>query len=151
MWNNQKQQKQLFWKCVRKDRNIFANHMIDQQWHGARNYTLSSRTKRRWSSMVHTLIADDTAMQGVMTLTYLPWTKYPPFHRRYFQMYFIFVNEKFCILVEISFKFVPKGPINNIPLWVQIMAWCRTGNKPLSEPTMTHDADAYLRHSASMS
>ena len=65
MRNNQKQQKKLFWKCVRKDKNIFAN----QQWHGARNYILSSRTKRRWSSMAHTLT------QGVMTLTHLPLDK----------------------------------------------------------------------------
>ena len=29
----------------------------------------------------------------------------------------IFVNEKFCILIKISLKFVPKGPIvNNPPL-----------------------------------
>ena len=33
-----------------------------------------------------------------------------------------------------SMKFVPKGPINNIPALVQIMAWCRPGDKPLSEP-----------------
>ena len=30
--------------------------------------------------------------------------------------------------------FVHKGPINNIPALVQIMAWCRSANKPLSEP-----------------
>ena len=35
---------------------------------------------------------------------------------------YIFVNEKFCILIRISLKFVPKGPINNIPALVQIMA-----------------------------
>ena len=29
--------------------------------------------------------------------------------------------------------FVPKGPIDNIPVLVQTMAWCWTGNKPLSE------------------
>ena len=33
-------------------------------------------------------------------------------------------------------KFVPKGPINNIPALVQIMAWRRSGDKPLSEPIM---------------
>ena len=27
----------------------------------------------------------------------------------------IFVNDKFCILVKISLKFVPKGPIDNNP------------------------------------
>ena len=32
---------------------------------------------------------------------------------------------------------------------VQIMAWCRTGDKPLSEPMMTQFNDAYMRHSAS--
>ena len=40
------------------------------------------------------------------------------------------------ILLKISLKFVPKGPINNIPSLVQIMAWGRAGDKPLSEPTM---------------
>ena len=33
-------------------------------------------------------------------------------------------------------KFVPKGPINNNPALVQIMAWRRLGDKPLSEPMM---------------
>ena len=32
-----------------------------------------------------------------------------------------------------SLKFVPKGTINNIPALVQIMAWRRPGDKPLSE------------------
>ena len=31
-------------------------------------------------------------------------------------------------------KFVSKVPINNIPALVQIMAWRRPGDKPLSEP-----------------
>ena len=30
----------------------------------------------------------------------------------------IFVNEKFCILIKISLKFVPKGPIDNNPTLV---------------------------------
>ena len=48
----------------------------------------------------------------------------------------IFLNENVWIPIKISLKFVPKGPINNIPALVQIMAWCRPGNKPLSEPMM---------------
>ena len=44
----------------------------------------------------------------------------------------IFVNEKFCILIKISLKFVSKGPIDDIPALVQIMAWYEIGNKPLS-------------------
>ena len=48
----------------------------------------------------------------------------------------IFLNETFRILIKISLKFVPKGPINNIPALVQIMAWRRSSDKPLSEPMM---------------
>ena len=49
----------------------------------------------------------------------------------------IFLNENVWILIKISLKFVPKGPINNnIPTLVQIMAWHRPGDKPLSEPMM---------------
>ena len=39
----------------------------------------------------------------------------------------IFLYENVWILTEISLKFVPKGPINNIPALVQIMAWRRPG------------------------
>ena len=46
----------------------------------------------------------------------------------------IFLNENVWIPIKISLKFVPKGPINNIPAMVQIMAWRRPGDKPLSEP-----------------
>ena len=48
----------------------------------------------------------------------------------------IFLNENVLILIKISLKFVTKGPINNIPALVQIMAWRRPGDKPLSEPML---------------
>ena len=48
----------------------------------------------------------------------------------------IFLNENVWIPVKISLQFVPKGAINNIPSLVQIMAWRRQGDKPLSEPMM---------------
>ena len=48
----------------------------------------------------------------------------------------IFLKENAWIPTKISLKFVPKGPINNIPALVQIMAWRRPGDKPLSEPMM---------------
>ena len=47
-----------------------------------------------------------------------------------------FFYEKLWISIKISLKFVPNGLINNIPALVQIMAWRRTGDKPLSEPMM---------------
>ena len=46
----------------------------------------------------------------------------------------IFLNENVWISIKISLKFAPKGPINIIPALVQIMAWRRLGDKPLSEP-----------------
>ena len=48
----------------------------------------------------------------------------------------IFLNENVLISIKISLKFVPNGPINKIPALVQIMAWRRPGDKPLSEPMM---------------
>ena len=64
----------------------------------------------------------------------------------------IFVNEKNFILIKISFKFVHKGLFSNNPALVQIMAWRRTSNEPLSEPmlldSLTH---TYMRHLGEMS
>ena len=48
----------------------------------------------------------------------------------------IFFNENVWISIKILLKFVLKGPINNIPALVQIMAWRYPGNKPLSEPML---------------
>ena len=48
----------------------------------------------------------------------------------------ISLNENVWISINISLQFVPKGPINNIPALVQIMAWRRAGANPLSEPMM---------------
>ena len=45
----------------------------------------------------------------------------------------IFLNENAWILIKISLKFVPNDPISNVPAFVQIMAWCRLGDKPSSE------------------
>ena len=46
----------------------------------------------------------------------------------------IFVNENVRISIKILMKFVPKAPISTIQALVQIMAWRRPGDKPLSEP-----------------
>ena len=46
----------------------------------------------------------------------------------------IFLNENVWIPIKISLKFVPQGPINNIPALVQIMAWRRPGDKPFCGP-----------------
>ena len=48
----------------------------------------------------------------------------------------IFLNENDRIFIKISLKFVTRGPIDNIPTLVQIMAWRWPGDNPLSEPMM---------------
>ena len=48
----------------------------------------------------------------------------------------IFVNENIWISLKISLTFVSEVRINNIPALVQIIAWRRPGDKPLSEPMM---------------
>ena len=54
------------------------------------------------------------------------------------QFKWIFLNENVWISIEVSLKFVPQGPINNIPALAQIMAWRRPGDKPLSDPIMVN-------------
>ena len=58
--------------------------------------------------------------------------KWTPFRRRHFQVHFL--DENVLFTIKISLKFVPNGQINKIPAMVQIMAWRRPGDKPLSEP-----------------
>ena len=57
----------------------------------------------------------------------------------------IFLDENASILIQVSLKFVPKGPIDNKSALVQVMAWRRTGDKPLPEAMMTQFTDAYMR------
>ena len=58
----------------------------------------------------------------------------------------ILVNKILCILMKISLKFFSKGPIDNKPALVQIMAWHPIGDKPLSEPMPSQFADANMQH-----
>ena len=57
----------------------------------------------------------------------------------------IFLNQNIYILIQISLKFVPKGPINNIPALVQIMARRRPG-----AIIWTNDGMVYWRIYASL-
>ena len=58
----------------------------------------------------------------------------------------IFIIKRVMISVKISPKFVPKGPIDNIPALIKIMALCRWGDKPLSKTMMAQFTDGYIRH-----
>ena len=48
--------------------------------------------------------------------------------------------------MSISLKFVPKGPIDNNPTLVLIMAWHQKGDKPFSEPKLIQFTDEYMGH-----
>ena len=63
----------------------------------------------------------------------------------------ILFNENEKIPIQISLKFFPRSPIDNKPALVLIMAWRRTGDKPLPEPMLTQFTDAYMRHYGEMS
>ena len=54
----------------------------------------------------------------------------------------IFLKENNGIPIQNSLKFVPRSPINNKPALFQVMAWRRTGDKPLPEPMLTWFTDA---------
>ena len=56
------------------------------------------------------------------------------------------MNEKFHILIQISLKFVLNIPIDSKSAMVQVMAWRRTGDKPLTEPMVAEFTDAYMQH-----
>ena len=58
----------------------------------------------------------------------------------------IFLNENDRIQIKISLKYVPRSPIDNKQALVQLMAWRRIGDKPLSEPMLIRFNDAYVRH-----
>ena len=54
-----------------------------------------------------------------------------------------FLNENICVYIDIYLNFVTWVPIFNKPVLVQITAWRRTGDKPLSEQVMAWFTDAY--------
>ena len=55
-------------------------------------------------------------------------------------------NESVWTSITISLKFIPKGPIDYKSALVQVVAWHRTGEKPLPESMLTQFTDAYIRH-----
>ena len=83
---------------------------------------------------VNIIAAEDQAIQEVFFNTLRPRPNGQHFADDIFKL--IFFNVNVWISLNISLTFVPKGPINNTPALVQIMAWRRPGDKPLFEPEM---------------
>ena len=80
------------------------------------------------------LVVDNINQPTAQVNTLRPRQDGRPFANDIFK--YILLNENVWIPNEISLKFVPKGSINNFPSLVQIMAWCRPGDRPLSELMM---------------
>ena len=59
---------------------------------------------------------------GHNELTHLSLDKMPAISQTTFS-YVFFMNGKFCISIQISLKFVPKDPIDNKSVLVQVMAY----------------------------
>ena len=55
------------------------------------------------------------------------------------------MNEKFYILIRISRKFFAKVPINDTLALVEVIAWRRTGDKPLHELMLIQFTDENMR------
>ena len=108
-------------------------------WHGHADQSLNHCNLQRYNSCVcragrenHELTCWCIDLQSINTLR-------PRQNGRHFPddiFKCIFLNENVWISINISLKFVPRGPINNIPTLVQVMAWRRPGDKLLSEPMM---------------
>ena len=58
----------------------------------------------------------------------------------------LFLNEKFCILILISLKFVLEGHIDRKSALVEVMAWHWAGKKTLPEPMLTQFTDTYMQY-----
>ena len=73
---------------------------------------------------------------------HLPWHWHNGYWGKYWYYFadyifrWIFLKENVWISIEISLKFIPKGSTNNIPALVEIMDWCRPGDKLLSQPML---------------
>ena len=63
----------------------------------------------------------------------------------------IFFDKNFCVLIQIFLKSVPGGLIEKRSASVQVMAWRRTGDKPLPKPMMTHFTDACMAPATDLS
>ena len=99
------------------------------------NYIFFSLPKRQW---VNSVKLGETKMCGLGIIAWVNTLGSRQNGRHFPDDMFkcIFLNENVWITIKVSLTFVPKGPINNIPALIQIMAWRRSGHKPLPEPMM---------------
>ena len=136
-------------KCIRKYRQQSGSYFVQGRWVKPRMNPHENQSKTDYfplktkqplgpnrlpikSPFAHICVIMPETIEYFNTLR--PRQDSCPFPDDIFKS--IFFNENVYILLKISLTFVPKAPSNNIPALVQIMAWCRPGDKPLSEPMM---------------
>ena len=132
----------LDWPVVRGIHQSPVNSSHKGQWHGALMFSLICAWKNGWVNnreagdfRRHLAHYDVTVMLGFCAIhdptyphTPSPHKKWPPFRRQYFHMHF-HKRFKCFISIRISLKFIPKGPRENTPSWVQVTIWRRTGDQ----------------------
>ena len=57
-------------------------------------------------------------------------------------LHFFFKEKKNHILIQIALKFIPRGPVDDNGVLIQIMAWHGADGKPLPEPMLIKCYDA---------
>ena len=131
---------QILWHPKRKNVSGHAGALLQEFIFHVEISTSSAKISQRWCPVSNQTSAERTDEN--ITTTYRVRrinTLRPRQNGRHFPddiFKWIFLNEDVRISINISLKFVPRGPINNIPTLVQVMAWRQPGNKPLSEPMM---------------
>ena len=103
-------------------------------------------TVSRSCGLCHRLYTMLIFLYGVLLTQLPPWQNGHHSGRRHVQIHFREWNP-----IQMSPKFVPRSPIDNKPALVQVMAWRRTGDKPLHESMLAQFPDAYMRHWGEMS
>ena len=91
---------------------------------------------RDYTEHSSTELGNDTTHYNGLTLTHWVRHKMSVISHTDGTLKRIFLIGNVRIVIIISLKFVPKGPINNIPALVQIMARRWPDDKPLSETMM---------------
>ena len=119
-----------FYSCI--GIREYRNHMFcdERQWLYVCMYLILAGMKYNIQGITSWIAT--WGHQALTLLNTLRPRKWPPFSRRHFKMDFL---EWKCTNFDYYFAEV-RGPINNIPKLVQLMAWRRPGDKALSEPMM---------------
>ena len=58
----------------------------------------------------------------------------------------IFMNKNFVFRFKSHWNLFLRAQFNNKSVLLQVMAWCRIGDKPLSQPMITQFIGAYMQH-----